>query len=99
MTYFLNRVAGINWNVYYVNDMKLTCFSCAFLLTVVTSSRHSSVTETNGNSDSDMSDAQPETGDEMKVRGEQMKAARGGNVQHKSSGKEGSKCKAGGGGY
>lgn len=40
------------------------------MLTLASSSCESTVTETNGNSDSYMTDAQPETGDEMKVRGE-----------------------------
>lgn len=44
------------------------CFT--FVLMVVSTSWDTRVTETNGNSDRYMTDAQPETGDEMKVRGE-----------------------------
>lgn len=49
---------------------EINMFSWAFVLTPASSSCDSTVTETNGNSDSYMTDAQPETGDEMKVRGE-----------------------------
>lgn len=52
----------------YVNDMKLACFSSAFLFTKPTSLCDSTVTETNGNSDSYTTDAQPGTGEEMKVK-------------------------------
>lgn len=59
----------------YANDMTLLwffqCISAPRLLC------DSTVTGTNGNGDSYMTDAQPGTGDEMKVRGEGTKAARG----------------------
>lgn len=54
----------------YVNNMKLACLSSAFLFTIATSLCDCTVTKTNGNSDSYMTDAQPETGEEMKVREE-----------------------------
>lgn len=54
----------------YANDMKLACLSNAFLFTIAMSLCDCTVTKTNGNSDSYMTDAQPGTGEEMEVREE-----------------------------
>lgn len=50
--------------------MKLACLSSVFLFTIASSLCDCTVTKTNGNSDSYMTDAKPGTGEEMKVREE-----------------------------